>query len=121
MFIYSPRPDTPASDMEQVPLDVKKQRMARLKQVQDSITVEANKSKVGQVFEVLREGPSDKHPGRLQGYSRDFRKMHFDGDSNLKGQLVQVRDRWSPVGMFGRNRHLVSKGNFSRIIVVTSI
>lgn len=91
MFIYSPRPDTPASDMEQVPLDVKKQRMARLKQVQDSITVEANKSKVGQVFEVLCEGPSDKHPGRLQGYSRDFRKMHFDGDSNLKGQLVQVR------------------------------
>ncbi len=91
MFIYSPRPDTPASDMPQLPLEVKKRRMHRLKEVQDRITVESNQAQIGQVLEVLCEGVSEKHAGRLRGYSRDFRMVHFAGDSNLRGQIVQVR------------------------------
>lgn len=90
MFIYSPRPGTPAGDMEQLPLHVRKSRMDRLVELQTAITVERNKAQVGKVFEVLVEGPSPKNPDMLQGYSREFRMMHFAGPASLAGQLVRV-------------------------------
>lgn len=91
MFIYSPRPGTPAGDMEQLPLHVRKSWMDRLVELQTRISVERNQEAVGQVFEVLVEGPSPKNPDRLQGYSREFKMMHFDGPTSLTGQLVKVR------------------------------
>lgn len=90
MFIYSPRPGTPAGDMEQLALHVRKSRMDRLKDLQTSITVERNKEQIGKVFEVLVEGPSPKNSDMLQGYSREFRMMHFAGPASLAGQVVQV-------------------------------
>lgn len=90
MFIYSPRPGTPAGDMEQLPLHVRKSRMDRLVELQTAITVERNKIQIGKTFEVLVEGPSPKNPDMLQGYSREFRMMHFAGPASLAGQLVQV-------------------------------
>lgn len=91
MFIYSPRPGTPAADREQLPMHVRKSRLDRLIDLQTSITVEKNKARAGQVFEVLVEGPSPKNPGRLQGYTREFHMMHFDGPAELTGQLASVR------------------------------
>lgn len=91
MFIYSPRPGTPAGDMEQLPLHVRKSRMDRLKTAQTAITVDENQSHVGKVFEVLVEGPSPKNPEMLQGYTREFRMMHFSGDASLRGELVHVK------------------------------
>ncbi len=90
MFIYSPRPGTPAGDMEQLPLHVRKSRMDRLKDRQTSITVERNNEQIGKVFEVLVEGPSPKNPEMLQGYSREYRMMHFAGPASLAGQVVEV-------------------------------
>jgi len=90
MFIYSPRPGTPAGDMEQLPLHVRKSRMDRLKDAQTPITVERNQEQVGKVFEVLVEGVSPKNPEMLQGYSREFRMMHFPGDKSLAGEIVPV-------------------------------
>lgn len=91
MFIYSPRPGTPAGDMEQLPLHVRKSRMDRLLELQNRISTEINASMVGGEFEVLVEGPSPKNPARLQGYSREFKMMHFEGPASLTGQLVRVR------------------------------
>lgn len=91
MFIYSPRPGTPAGDMEQLPLHVRKSRMDRLLELQNRISTEINASMVGREFEVLVEGPSPKNPARLQGYSREFKMMHFEGPASLTGQLVRVR------------------------------
>ncbi|MCC7230577.1 MAG: tRNA (N6-isopentenyl adenosine(37)-C2)-methylthiotransferase MiaB [Fimbriimonadaceae bacterium] len=91
MFIYSPRPGTPAADMEQVPQVVKKERLDRLMSLQNRITCEINQSLVGQLFEVLVEGTSHRNPGTLQGYSREFRMVHFPGSATLRGQLVKVR------------------------------
>lgn len=90
MFIYSPRPGTPAGDMEQLALHVRKSRMDRLKDLQTSITVERNREQIGKVFEVLVEGTSPKNPEMLQGYSREFRMMHFAGPASLAGQVVPV-------------------------------
>lgn len=106
-FIYSPRPGTLAGDMEQLPLSVRKERLDRLIALQTSITLERNRASVGQTFEVLVEGPSHKDPSRLQGYSREFKMMHFAGDVSLTGRLVQVEATESHLwGLSGRLTNL---------------
>lgn len=92
MFAYSPRPDTKAADWDdQVPEAVKKDRLHQLIALQNKITEEINHAQVGKEFEVLVEGSSPKNREVLQGYSRNFRMIHFVGDPALRGQLVTVR------------------------------
>ncbi|MEQ1823389.1 MAG: tRNA (N6-isopentenyl adenosine(37)-C2)-methylthiotransferase MiaB [Fimbriimonadaceae bacterium] len=102
-FIYSPRPGTPAGEMEQVPIHVRKSRVDRLIARQNEITIENNARCLGRTFEVLVEGPSPKNPSTLQGYSREWRMMHFEGSPELAGELVNVEateaHRW---GLMGR-------------------
>lgn len=58
-FIYSKRSGTPAAKMEgQVPLDVKKDRLNRLMEVQNLSSLHRNEEMLGKVVEVLAEGPS---------------------------------------------------------------
>jgi tRNA-2-methylthio-N6-dimethylallyladenosine synthase len=90
-FVYSPRPGTPASQMEQISLTVRKQRIHELAELQTAITCEINLAAVGRDMEVLVEGPSPKNKDMLQGYSREFKMVHFRGPSDLTGELVAVR------------------------------
>lgn len=91
MFVYSPRPGTPAADLEQVPTDVKKQRIHRLVELQNQITLEKNAEWIGKTVEVLVEGRSPKNPTRWQGYSREFRMVHFSGEGDLAGVSAKVK------------------------------
>lgn len=91
MFKYSPRPGTPAGEMEQIPKSVIESRLKELMEVQHRITLEKHADLVGREFEVLVEGVSRRDPSMLQGYSRCFRMLHFKGDSALTGELVTVR------------------------------
>jgi tRNA-2-methylthio-N6-dimethylallyladenosine synthase len=91
MFIYSPRPGTPAADMEQVPVPIKKERLNRLVELQNRISCEINESYVGRELQILVEGPSPKNPSLLQGFSREFKMVHFPGSPELRGQTVTVR------------------------------
>ncbi len=92
MFAYSPRPGTPAAEMEnQIPRAVKQERLQRLIELQNRITCEINSSQVGRVFEVLVEGPSQKDPTKLAGFTRENKMMHFVGPRELIGQIVKVR------------------------------
>jgi tRNA-2-methylthio-N6-dimethylallyladenosine synthase len=91
MFRYSPRPDTKAAEMEQVDVKVAKRRLNQLIQAQNEITLEKNEEWVGRELEVLVEGRSPKDPSRLQGYSREFKMVHFEGSADLRGELVVVR------------------------------
>ncbi len=91
MFAYSPRPGTPAAEMEQVPDDVKKRRLNEMIEMQSEITVAYNKSFIGREFEVMVEGPSSRNKAVLQGYSREFVMCHFGGSPDLLGQIVKVR------------------------------
>jgi tRNA-2-methylthio-N6-dimethylallyladenosine synthase len=92
MFIYSPRPGTPAADMEQLPYRVKQERLARLAEAHNRIAVEKNMAWIGRTVEVLVEGPSPKNPSVWQGYSREFKMIHFPApiDASLRGELVAV-------------------------------
>ena len=91
MFAYSPRPGTPAAELEQVPDDVKKRRLNEMIEMQSEITVAYNKSFIGREFEVMVEGPSLRNKAVLQGYSREFVMCHFAGSPDLAGQIVKVR------------------------------
>ena len=92
MFAYSIRPGTPAGDrVDQIPLAVKKARLNALIELQNRITAENNREWVGREVEVLVEGPSPKNPDVLQGYSREFRMVHFPGPASRTGRLARVR------------------------------
>ncbi|HEY0868436.1 MAG TPA: tRNA (N6-isopentenyl adenosine(37)-C2)-methylthiotransferase MiaB [Fimbriimonas sp.] len=92
MFAYSIRPGTPAGDRsDQVPEPVKKERLHRMIAMQNEITCEVNAGMVGRTVEVLVEGTSPKNPKRLQGYTRDFRMVHFPGSPERAGRLAAVK------------------------------
>ena len=81
MFIYSPRPGTPAADMnDQVPREVSGERFARLTTLQRRISLERNQTMVGRTVEVLTEGPSKKDPSFATGRTRTNKIVHLAGD-----------------------------------------
>ncbi len=99
MFAYSPRPGTKAADMpDQIPHEVKIERLSRLIELQNGITQEINGAQVGRVFEVLVEGRSQKDPDKLTGQTRTLKTVNFTRPPGgtrtpelLIGKLVPVR------------------------------
>ncbi|WP_139488878.1 tRNA (N6-isopentenyl adenosine(37)-C2)-methylthiotransferase MiaB [Brevibacillus dissolubilis] len=90
-FMYSPREGTPAAVMEDsVPEDVKKNRLHRLLDVQNRISLEKNQELLGQTVELLVEGESKKNPEVLSGRTRTGKLVHFKGDQSLVGTFVHV-------------------------------
>jgi tRNA-2-methylthio-N6-dimethylallyladenosine synthase len=90
-FIYSPRRDTEAAKMaEQVPHEVKVERMERLVEVVQRRSAERAQRFVGRTLEVLIEGPSRTDPTRLRGRSRHNKVVNFEGFGE-PGQCVEVQ------------------------------
>ncbi|MCL4424230.1 MAG: tRNA (N6-isopentenyl adenosine(37)-C2)-methylthiotransferase MiaB [Firmicutes bacterium] len=91
-FIFSPRSGTPAAGMpEQIPYEVKKERLAQLMEVQNQISLEKNKAMVGKIYEVLLEGLSPKNPDRLTGRTRTNKIVLLSGPGEKVGQLASVK------------------------------
>jgi tRNA-2-methylthio-N6-dimethylallyladenosine synthase len=89
-FIYSPRGGTEAAALpDQVPEEVKHERLERLVEVVQRIAAERNAARVGGVEEVLVEGPSRTDPSRLRGRTRRNTTVNFSGQA-APGQLVHV-------------------------------
>lgn len=81
MFVYSPRPGTPAAVMEgQVDPAVAAERFARLADLQQRWSLARNREMVGREFEVLTEGPSRKDPGMATTRTRTNKVVHLPGD-----------------------------------------
>jgi tRNA-2-methylthio-N6-dimethylallyladenosine synthase len=90
-FVYSPRHGTEAATMtEQVPDEVKKERIERLVELVQQVAVARNLERVGRVEEVLVEGPSRTDPSVLRGRTRRNTTVNFAGTS-APGSLVEVR------------------------------
>jgi tRNA-2-methylthio-N6-dimethylallyladenosine synthase len=90
-FVYSPRSGTEAATMpEQVPEDVKRERIERLIDVVQRIAHERNQERVGRVEEVLVEGRSRTDSSLLRGRTRRNTTVNFTGSAS-PGELVQVR------------------------------
>jgi tRNA-2-methylthio-N6-dimethylallyladenosine synthase len=91
-FVYSPRAGTPAAKFaDNVSLEEKKDRLLRLNEVQNQISLESNKKLEGQVVEILVEGRSKTNPDVLSGRTRTNKLVHFQGPEHVVGKLVQVR------------------------------
>jgi tRNA-2-methylthio-N6-dimethylallyladenosine synthase len=90
-FVYSPRRGTEAATLsDQVPHEVKVERMERLVEVIQRRAHERAQRFVGRQLEVLVEGPSRNDPSRLRGRSRHNKVVNFDGLGS-PGDLVEVQ------------------------------
>ncbi|WAK00639.1 tRNA (N6-isopentenyl adenosine(37)-C2)-methylthiotransferase MiaB [Methylobacter sp. YRD-M1] len=90
-FVYSQRPGTPAADMpDDVPEDVKKQRLDRLQQRINEMAAAISDSMVNSVQTVLVEGQSKKNPLQMQGRTENNRVVNFIAHPRLAGQFVDV-------------------------------
>ena len=62
-FVYSPRAGTDAAAMpDQIPDEIKRERIERLVELVQRLAAERNQQRVGRVEEVLVEGPSRTDP-----------------------------------------------------------
>lgn len=91
-FIYSPREGTPAAKMQDnVPLEVKKERLQRLNALVNELSAEAMKKYKGQIVEVLVEGESKNNPDVLAGYTSRNKLVNFAAPKSAIGKIVKVR------------------------------
>jgi tRNA-2-methylthio-N6-dimethylallyladenosine synthase len=89
-FVFSPRSGTEAATMaDQVPEDVKHERIERLIDLVQTVAERKNAGRVGRVEEVLVEGPSRTDPSLLRGRTRRNTTVNFAGTA-LPGDLVDV-------------------------------
>jgi tRNA-2-methylthio-N6-dimethylallyladenosine synthase len=89
-FIYSPRRETEAAALpDQIPHDVKRERMERLVEAVQLHAVERSQRFVGRTMEVLVEGPSRTDPSRLRGRIRHNKTVNFTGVAR-PGELTDV-------------------------------
>lgn len=91
-FLYSTRSGTPAADMmNQVPQEIKKQRLQRLVEMQNQIGLAINKQLEGTSVSVLVEGPSKTDPGIMMGRTRTHKIVLWPGDISDVGKLVNIK------------------------------
>jgi tRNA-2-methylthio-N6-dimethylallyladenosine synthase len=92
MFIYSPRRLTEAYDFsDNISPDIQKARLTDLIARSNDIFHAKNAALVGQTFEVLVEGTSEKNAKKLSGRTRQNKVMVFEGNKDLIGQLANVK------------------------------
>jgi tRNA-2-methylthio-N6-dimethylallyladenosine synthase len=90
-FIYSPRPGTGASYLEDdTPPEVKQARLEKLQALIEKQGFENSQNMVGTAQRVLVEGRSKKDPQQLAGRTDNNRIVNFDGDANLIGEFAVV-------------------------------
>jgi tRNA-2-methylthio-N6-dimethylallyladenosine synthase len=89
-FVYSPRAGTEAAALpDQVPEELKRERIERLVEVVQQVAADRNLRRVGMVEEVLVEGPSRTEPQLRRGRTRRNTTVNFSGGAE-PGELVSV-------------------------------
>lgn len=90
-FIYSKRPGTAAEKFEdQIPLEIKKERLQRLNTSLSKWSLYHNKKYEGQNVKVLVEGLSENNDNMLSGRTDTGKTVIFQGDPSLIGKIVNV-------------------------------
>ncbi len=90
-FIFSARPGTPAASLpDDVPLEVKKERLFRLQALVNEQAARISEGMVGTTQRVLVEGESKKSAKQLAGRTENNRVVNFDGHPRLVGNFVDV-------------------------------
>ena len=91
VFIYSPRPGTPAANLaDDTPHKEKVRRLEALNEVIEAKGFEINQGMVGTVQRILVEGISKKDPAMLAGRTANNRVVNFYGQPRLINQMIDV-------------------------------
>ena len=94
-FLYSPRPGTPAADLpDDVPVETKKARLARLQARINEHAASISRAMVGSAQRVLVTGRARKAGGdasQLAGRTENNRVVNFHAEPSLVGRFVTVR------------------------------
>jgi tRNA-2-methylthio-N6-dimethylallyladenosine synthase len=99
---YSPRQGTVACReyQDDIPAEVKKERLNRIEELQTAIATEINSQLQGQEMEVLAEG---KKGGKWFGRSRSNKLVFFEDAGDWLGQLVKIQiQKTSPWSLKGQ-------------------
>ncbi len=93
MFFYSERPKTLAQRKynDDVPLHVKKTRLQEVIEIQREHSLESNKRKIGEIVEVLVEGPSKKSDDYFCGRNNENTMIVFPKENVKKGDYVLIK------------------------------
>ena len=91
-FIYSPRPNTTAKDLEDsVHMEVKKERLKLLQQKLENSALSISRKMVGQTRKCLVTGVSKKDPGEFQARADNNKVVIFScNDESLIGNFVDI-------------------------------
>lgn len=103
-FIYSNRENAIASLLpDQVPLQVKKERLWKLIDLQKEISTKINKKLEGEILEVLVDKKSKKHiENQFSGRTGTNKTVVFTSKQDLLGKLVKVKIiKSSPWTLYG--------------------
>lgn len=91
-FIYSPRPGTPAAQLpDDVPMEVKKQRLTILQNRIAQNARQISENMVGTIQTIMVSGQASKNEAQMTGRSENNRIVNFLGNEDLIGQLVSVK------------------------------
>ncbi|MDA9119844.1 tRNA (N6-isopentenyl adenosine(37)-C2)-methylthiotransferase MiaB [Opitutales bacterium] len=103
IFKYSDRSGTPSVEMDgKVEVDELERRNHELLDLLEKQSLSSNRRMLEQAVEVLVEGEARKGGGQLMGRTRCFRKVNFEGDSSLIGEIRMIEvTRATPYSLFG--------------------
>ncbi len=99
---YSPREGTSAARelKDNVPPEVKKERLSTIEQLQEKIATDNNARLLGETVEVLVEG---KAKDKWQGRTRSDRLVFFQNNNDCQGQILNIRiEKTSPWSLQGK-------------------
>ncbi|MCF6137976.1 tRNA (N(6)-L-threonylcarbamoyladenosine(37)-C(2))-methylthiotransferase MtaB [Pseudalkalibacillus berkeleyi] len=92
VFPFSRRTGTPAANMEdQVPEDVKNNRVHRLIELSNQLAKEYASNYEGEVLEIIPEELDKENSNRVIGYTANYMKVRIEGTEDLIGKLVRVK------------------------------
>jgi len=91
-YVYSIRVGTPAEKMDnQIPEEVKTERIGRLIELVNEILEEQNEKLVGTIQKVLVEGKSKTDENVLTGRTDGGKVINFIGDDNFIGKMIELK------------------------------
>ncbi|HCU23823.1 MAG TPA: 30S ribosomal protein S12 methylthiotransferase RimO [Deltaproteobacteria bacterium] len=96
VFTYSQEEGTPAATLpDAVPDPVKQERLARLMEIQQAVSLKKNQALLGRRFRVLVDGPSEEselvYQGRLYSQAPEIDGVtYLSGDAAHPGEFLEV-------------------------------
>ena len=101
-FIFSPRPGTPASNLDLIDHEVAKNRLIKVQKILFQYQLEHNESFLGKKIDVLVENRMKKNQMYF-GRNKYLNGVIFDGNDKLIGQTVKIKiDKVNQNNLFGK-------------------